>query len=249
MTVAVVPAQRRRVPSYCCATISGPSAALTASALDDTSVEGTDVAKRTCSIPGCGKPHNAHGFCQTHERQARKAGTLPPPRTGPQPLAVRFWAKVVKTPACWLWQAGGDPYGVIGRGGKGAGQVYVHRLSWELHYGPVPPDLCVCHQCDTPLCVNPEHLFLGTHEDNQRDKVEKRRHGHGETHHMVALGAAQVIEMRRLWADGGLTQAQIAERFQTTKGNVSQIVRGKRWRELLPADWVPPARNKWSRAS
>jgi hypothetical protein len=137
---------------------------------------------------------------------------------------------------------------VIGRGRKGEGQLYVHRLSFELSHGPIPEGMKVCHQCDVRNCIEPAHLFLGTTADNQADMVEKGRSLFGVRHNLAELSAEDVLEIRALWAQGGVTQVGLAARFATTKGNVSQIVRGKRWRSLLPADWTPPRAREWSRA-
>lgn len=93
-----------------------------------------------------------------------------------RPLPERFWSKVEKTDACWLWRGGVKPNGygrfVIGH----STQVYAHRFAWELTNGAVADGLFVCHHCDTPLCVRPDHLFLGTHTENMRDMLAKGRH-------------------------------------------------------------------------
>jgi len=94
---------------------------------------------------------------------------------------IRFWSKVDKTGDCWLWTAAQNRHGY--------GDFYVsrtfhtmaHRFSWALHYGPIPEGLFVCHRCDTPLCVRPDHLFVGTTQDNMADMMRKGRHRHGTT--------------------------------------------------------------------
>lgn len=162
----------------------------------------------------------------------------------------RFWAKVVRTPGgCWDWTAARreNGYGVFGVS-RAEGNRLAHRYSWELAHGAIPAGMQVCHHCDNRACVRPDHLFLGTAADNQRDMVRKGRSLRGERHNLAQLVEAQVLDIRRLWGEG-LTQAEIAVRFNTTKANVSQIVRGKKWRHILPADWSPPAARKWSRAA
>jgi hypothetical protein len=93
------------------------------------------------------------------------------------PLAVRFWAKVQKSAGCWTWTANHLPkgYGVIGVGAADQGLKLAHRVSWEIHFGPIPAGLFVCHRCDNPPCVRPDHLFLGTVQDNVDDMVAKGR--------------------------------------------------------------------------
>ena len=88
----------------------------------------------------------------------------------------RFWSKVTKTDSCWLWRGS--------RWKNGYGEAYVagkrkraHRVAWELTNGTIPIDMLVCHKCDVKLCVNPDHLYVGTVADNNRDMIERRQHG------------------------------------------------------------------------
>jgi hypothetical protein len=81
-----------------------------------------------------------------------------------------FWNKVNKTSGCWIWTAANkDGYGRYSNSG------YAHRISWEMHFGKIPAGMFVCHKCDNPPCVNPDHLFLGTNQDNVNDMRAKGR--------------------------------------------------------------------------
>lgn len=111
-------------------------------------------------------------------------------------IADRFWPQVHKTDSCWLWK--GDTslsgYGRIWYKGR---TVRAHRIAWMLNSGELPPTTAlVLHKCDTPACVRPDHLFLGTTQDNIRDKVAKRRHAKGETHYNHKLTADDVRAIR-----------------------------------------------------
>jgi hypothetical protein len=89
--------------------------------------------------------------------------------------ARTFWSRVKLGPSCWKWM------GYVNRGGYGkfrpghSATVRAHRFAWQITFGPIPPGLIVCHRCDNPGCVRPEHLFLGTHLDNKRDSLSKGR--------------------------------------------------------------------------
>jgi hypothetical protein len=110
-------------------------------------------------------------------QQESKAQPTQVDRT-PRPLEVRFYAKVAFDGAngCWRWLGGQTRPGGYGRLYLGEGFVGVaHRISWEIHVGPIPDGLRVLHRCDNPPCCNPEHLFLGTSHDNTQDALRKGR--------------------------------------------------------------------------
>jgi len=163
---------------------------------------------------------------------------------GPKPrdAADRFWSKVDKSPeGCWLWNGSIDPYGYgrIGVGSevdKTAKVVKVHRFSWELAHGPIPPGehygtTCVLHRCDVPACVNPAHLFLGTQTDNMRDMRKKKRGNIGEKNGRSRLTVTAVKTIRKSYANG-IQREVIAEQFSIAPKYISDIVNRKRWRHV-----------------
>jgi hypothetical protein len=98
---------------------------------------------------------------------------MPPYR----PLAERFWEKVnVGTPdECWTWAACTNPLGYGWINVNNSGEL-AHRISWLINHGEIPEGLVICHKCDNPPCVNPNHLFLGTQKDNMQDYARKGLH-------------------------------------------------------------------------
>jgi hypothetical protein len=101
----------------------------------------------------------------------------------PRPVADRFWEKVEKGDGCWTWVGTrtGRGYGTF-RANDPRRQEPAHRLSWEFVNGPIPDGLSVLHHCDNPPCVRPDHLFLGTRGDNNRDAAAKGRTARGDRH-------------------------------------------------------------------
>lgn len=156
-------------------------------------------------------------------------------------VEIRFWQYVEPDPnsGCWLWSGAPNHsgYGQINAGGNPAKRLMAHRLSWEMHHGTIPKGLHVCHRCDTPACVNPRHLFVGTPQNNIDDMMNKGRHRTvalpGEAHGMSVLTDVDVIEIRRLYSSSRISQQEIADRFGVERSTIGYIVRGKHWKHLL----------------
>lgn len=137
-----------------------------------------------CCIKGCDAPVISLGLCVNHLRRNQKYGSP----VASQMVAwrwrrlsheERFWAQVKKSDdGCWLWQSGKDMDGYGAFKGELDGVVHMraHRYSFALHHGPIPPGILVCHTCDTPACVRPDHLFPGSSAVNMADKMAKGRH-------------------------------------------------------------------------
>lgn len=148
-------------------------------------------------------------------------------------LEDAFWAHVKKgnEGQCWDWQGhipAGRGYGVLNYNRK---FYRVHRLSWEIHNGPIPDGLFVCHTCDRRRCVNISHLWLGTHEDNQNDKIEKGRTPKGQDAGPSKLLEADVREMKRLFHQGA-KRKDIAAIFGVPYYTLCDILNGRTWSHI-----------------
>lgn len=146
------------------------------------------------------------------------------------PLRDRFWFKVDKSDGCWIWTGAKNPlgYGRVNLGGHFGRTAQASRVAWELTYGPIPDGLQVCHHCDNPPCVRPDHLFLGTPADNKDDLISKGLQAVGEDVPSAKLTDDQVREIRARHA-AGQSQPVIAKAFGISRSNVSCIVRRKTW--------------------
>jgi HNH endonuclease len=132
---------------------------------------------------------------------------------------------------CLLWTGRTvKEYGVVSIGNT---SFYAHRLAYEQAYGPIPDGLCVLHKCDTPPCVNPAHLFLGTKRDNNRDKIQKGRQWtpKGIAHGCAKLTEDDVRKIREMVLSG-MTHREVAHCFGITRKNVGYIAQRKTWKTV-----------------
>jgi len=148
----------------------------------------------------------------------------------------RFWKKVNKTGTCWLWKDP-DPSNGYGKFSYQGHVMGAHRASWLIHYGAIPDNLWVLHRCDVHACVRPDHLFLGTHDDNMADMTTKQRAAFqqhpenalkGEQHGNAKLTENDVREIRRLRAIG-VSRMAVARMFGISQSSVKKITGRYSW--------------------
>lgn len=152
----------------------------------------------------------------------------------PLSISPRFWRRVHKTDSCWLWT--GAVERDVGDGKKGYGylsqrygakvrKVKAHHISYRLHFGPLKPGQVIRHRCHNRLCVNPDHLEVGTHAENMRDMVMSGRAS-------KKLNADKVFDIRWAYAQGA-SIAELAEAMRVSRSCIEKVVRWETWRHLL----------------
>lgn len=157
---------------------------------------------------------------------------------------ARFWRKanVGNPEVCWPWLSGqfndGDGYGqfAISCGGRKnliKHRYRAHRVAYFLTHGVLPDDLCVCHTCDNPICVNPRHLFLGTGIQNVQDRNNKKRDAKGEQHGMHKLTTKDILEIRRLRVTKKLPYSALGKMFGVSTTHAGFIVRKESWKHVI----------------
>jgi hypothetical protein len=149
----------------------------------------------------------------------------------------RFYDKVKMGPGCWEWTAAKLPkgYGKFGAGSGRRGWVLAHRFSYQLHYNVDPGEMLVCHKCDNPSCVNPDHLFLGTNSDNQQDSTAKGRKYTGD--HKGEKNRAIVTEedVKKIRAECNgkkENRKQLAEKYGLSDSGIQKIIYRRTWKHV-----------------
>lgn len=144
----------------------------------------------------------------------------------PVPVEERFWTKVAAGPnGCIIWTAsvrGSNGYGATSVNGKNR---MAHRVAWELTRGPIPEGVQVNHRCDVPRCVNPEHLYLGSHADNMQDKTERGRGVRGSQVRQSKLTEDQVRDILK----DPRSLRVLARECGVTFGAIAHIRAGRNW--------------------
>lgn len=150
-----------------------------------------------------------------------------------KPEGEKFWMRVSKgePEACWNWIGCLNSRGYGQFVPKKGPPVSAHRYSFILEHGPVGM-FHVLHKCDNRACVNPRHLFLGTHQDNMTDMMKKWRYSKGVNRPKAKLTDEKVIEIRARYSEGGISQNKLGEIYGVCDSVICQIVNRKRWRHV-----------------
>jgi hypothetical protein len=188
-----------------------------------------------CCIKECDAPAIALGLCINHWRRNRKYGSPVAQQRHVgmfigRPAFERWLMLVAKSEGCWIWKGGTDKDGYGAFKGEAAGQMHqrAHRFSWShANDAPIPRYMHVCHTCDTPRCVKPEHLFLGSALQNMRDKIEKgrARYSCGEESPHAKMTEREVKAIR---ADPR-PYAEIGAQYGVSASTVGDIKSRKSW--------------------
>lgn len=211
------------------------------------------VVRHRCDVRHCVNPDHltigtpADNLADTRARGRLVAGSYVVPQNDRKTMEDRLWAMVNVTDTCWLWTGAVTVgYGRLNYPGTHRFML-AHRYSYELVHGPIPDGLFVLHRCDTPRCVRPDHLFLGTQADNMADATAKGRRGYGARNGKYTmpertprgeqvgtskLTADQVREIRRRYAAGGIGQRALAKAYGVVKSTIRHIVRRMQWKDI-----------------
>ena len=198
-----------------------------------------------CSVPDCGRPNNAQGYCHGHYWRWQKYGDplahipLITKRPKGMSLVEAFRYYMPEEPpldgSCWEWAGPRDKrkgYGVLKLKGF---QHRAHRVAYELFVAPIPDELLACHHCDNPPCCNPEHLYPGTIRQNSHDMAVRDRSTRGERNAMAKLTRPQVDDIRSRYVPYKVTHKMLAEEYGVTPGAIRAIIAGITWRPVRVA--------------
>lgn len=148
----------------------------------------------------------------------------------PDPVTVIFTRFNINENNCWIWTGSVHRDGYAKHDIKGK-TVQVHRFLYETFYGPIKKGLLYCHKCDVKLCINPAHAFIGTHQDNATDMVQKGRSMIGEKNNRSKLKTNDIIEIKKM-NKSGIKGIEIAKKFNVSKHAIYRIINGLYWKHV-----------------
>lgn len=179
--------------------------------------------------------HGAGKYCSVPCKRAHKVKSP----------AERLWSKVDQSGgahACWPYTTiTRDTYAIIGydTGDAKWHGIGAHCLAYILTYGPYPHGKIVRHTCDNKSCCNPEHLILGTHQDNMDDAAQRQRMSHGATHHKAKLTESDVQQIRSLYRKTHCSKTALARQFHVAHSTIRDILSYKIWKHVPDTDPAP----------
>lgn len=186
------------------------------------------MAKQSlCLAEGCSNPAKSKGRCAKHYYRWKVYGTDDAPVSAG--LYERFHSRVVvMSSGCWSWSGARNKQGYGHIGIAASKNAKAHRVSYEIHFGKIPNGALVCHSCDNPWCVNPMHLFLGSHQVNMADRGEKGRTATGERN-----GKSKITrEIAAYIKQSALSERVIALELGVHRGTVNAVRSGKTWKDV-----------------
>lgn len=183
-----------------------------------------------CSVPNCTDKYYALELCEKHYKRQRKGNSLTEKSvyqmSDLEKLAEKY---TVSSNGCWEWKKPRPD----GRANtflyQGKVQI-AYRAAWKIYNGPIPDNLCVLHHCDNGLCVNPNHLFLGTHKDNYEDMRLKGRSNtaKGESKKSSKLTEKDIIEIKTSL----LSRKELTLKFGVNRQTIADVLEGKTWKHV-----------------
>lgn len=194
---------------------------------------------KLCTVQCCDNQHVAKGYCSKHLQRMRRNGCIRPvifalgEQSTNEEITLALFSKRLVDPitGCWKWTGGKMPYAGYGRKKYGGRYVLVHRLAARVWLGhEVRDPRFVLHSCDNRLCFNPEHLRIGTNDDNMSDKAIRKR-VLGSRHPRAKLREPDIVVIRRMLAQGQ-SQRRVACLYGVSRGCIRSIEEGKNWKHV-----------------